>query len=46
MSEVLAAMVVAAGAVLGLKAVWDFFNVTLWQCTQFGNCPWYLRWLK
>lgn len=42
-------MSIADGAILGvliacvLAAVFKFFNVTLWQCRKFGNCPWYLE---
>lgn len=26
--------------------IFQFCNVTLWQCYKFDNCPWYLNWLK
>jgi hypothetical protein len=31
----------AAAIVFGLVAikVFQFFNVTVWQCRKFGNCP-------
>lgn len=44
--ELAVPVIIGVGIALFIKVVCRFLNVTLWQCTKFNNCPWYLRWLE